>query len=767
MPPSKQSDGHLELVKSKASAQKPVQSPRVLKSIEEDSIQSSKQLLDHMFAAIDDLFYELSKRASSNNEENLYFESMRELRIKKGGLSNSFIQSLTHSFVDFLQPQPPTDDDNKNVSESGLTIVDGDDLEIDLALKGMATRTRETFKTELYEIGIRLDHLLLQVEVTENNNPLDPQQITRAFVESCRDSLNINIKTRLIVFKLFEKHVLKQLGHIYADVNQILIETGILPKVPKSLNKQGQNENESTDAPHTHSQNQQGPETPEAATLDAAPSEPAASINQSTIAALMSAFRNSQGSLYAAPNRGGSTQNNYYFYANNPGPVMKAPDLTRNLTNKQPYIDQALSSGGAPKNILPELVTELLATKNPQNPQALAQPDEDTINLVALFFDKVLEDENLPLAVQSLICRLQIPLLKVSLNDNTFLTNKDHPARRLVNTITQIGLSLDDSKPVEKDPLFKKIVDAVHTINKQYKLDVIVFTEVQNELDKLIQKESKKSMVVEKRTTQTEEGKVKIKHAKSFAQSALYDKMKDSPLHPKVSEFLTNTWLQVLIITFIKEGNEGSEWVENEQLIADLVWLSQPHENERSQARAQRLKPEILARIEKGLGIAIDNSESRSSIIRSIEDTLNELDNQSDPSSIPLQGLSDEQKETLGKASEQEKPWEEMTALERQQSRYEELSSKFYEKAKGLPLGTWIEYQDEKEGRVIRCKLSAKIDSETYIFVSRLGFKALEKSRRQFAYDMQFNKAKVLDSSPLFDRVMNNIVTHFSAASEA
>ena len=105
-----------------------------------------------------------------------------------------------------------------------------------------------------------------------------------------------------------------------------------------------------------------------------------------------------------------------------------------------------------------------------------------------------------------------------------------------------------------------------------------------------------------------------------------------------------------------------------------------------------------------------------------------------------------------------------MSALERQQSKYQELSSKYYQIAKNIPEGTWLNYFDEETGRQLRCKLSAKLDSDSYIFVNRLGLKALEKSRRQFAYDMQFNKAKTLDVRPIFERVMESVVSRLKQA---
>lgn len=746
----------LELVKGNTTEKKRVHSPGVLKHIEDSALSSSRQLLEHMFSATDDLFYELSKRATSNNEQNLYFESMREIRVKKEGLISAFLQKLASDFENLVIPSNrshnkprPSDDDEVN-----LSIVEGDDLEMELALNNMSSRARESYKNEIYDLSIRLDHLLLQISVDDSNNPLDPQQIAKAFVQSCLDNLKISIKTRLILFKLFEKHVLKQLGHIYSDANQLLIETGILPKVPKNLIK-GASSNkarapELSDTQVTPAIDIDSPSigSPQAQT------ERTISLSPEMLASLMTAIRGT--------GQGGHSTTPYYSFSSNPGPALATADLASSLTSKQPVVDHRIARS-QPKVVLRDLVKELLAKNNPATPNSLQQTDEDTINLVAMFFDKILEDQGLPIVVQSLICRLQIPILKVALKDKSFFSDNDHPARQLINTITSAGIQFDISKPLERDPLYRSIVDGVQTINRQYTLDTSIFTEVQTELTELLRKEARKSTIVENRTAQTEMGKAKIRNAKSFAQTTLFDKLKDEKLPTTISEFLTNTWLQVLVITYIKEGKEGALWVENEQLVSDLVWLCKSHSDERSKARAQRLKPEILNRIEIGLELAIDNPTTRSSRIEQIETTIDSLVEQNGSKNVEFRNLDQNQKENLGKADGVEKSWDEMTALERQQSKYEELSSKFYIEAKEIAEGTWIEHQEEN-GKVNRCKLSKKIDADTYIFVNRFGFKTLERSRRELAYDMQFKRAKILDNTPVFDRILNGIISHFQEA---
>lgn len=754
--------GHLELINQRG--REPIQPPRLLAHIQKNTLAHCEQLLAHLFSSTDDLFYDLSKRASSNNEQNLYFEAMREIRVRREGIANRFLRSVSQNFSDLIDANTQGEFDSwAREQETKLAIVDGDDLEVDLARSNMVSRTRDTYREELYELGMRLDHLLLQIEVKEDNNPVDPGQLTRAFIEACQATLEINIKAKLILYKLFEKHVLKQLGHVYADANQILMDAGILPKVPKNLDNKVVHGGVAASAP--------SPTPPlSGAAVGANPvfaPLPEFRMGYDALSMLMAAARNFA-FIGSPPPLSGSTssagaapQFNCYLYTTNPGPVMAAPELTSLLTQSQPTYDQILATG-APRNIVADVVTHALKQHNPEQPQALEQNEENVINLVAMFFDQILADEALPIEIQSLICRLQIPILKVALRDRSFFSNPEHPARLLINNITRIGIAFDTTKPLDRDPVYRKLVEIVQALNRQYKTDDRIFDELQAELDGVVEKENRKSSVVEQRTTQTEAGKSRIKLARTAAQTSLYQKLKAVDLPEFVRNFLTTHWLQVMVITHLKQGADSSDWVSNEQTISDLIWISQEHDDARSLQRRERLLPELLDRIERGLEVAIDNRDARRTKVAALEDALRVA-----PTAPQIQEtvapLNSEQKEALGKGENAPKTWEEMTAVERQQARYEELSTSFYELAKNMPEGTWLEYFDEESSKKMRCKLASKIDADTYLFVNRLGFKVLEKTRKQFAYDMQFNRAKLVDTRPFFDRIMGKVVNDLTA----
>lgn len=746
MSPNGKTD-QLELVKSKS--RHLVEPPRVLSHIKSTAISSCEQLLEHLFSATDDLFYDLSKRASSNNEENLYFEAMREIRIKKQGASVKFLQSVAENFSVILEANNHLEyrDTSDKDNTSNLSIVESDDLEVELALNNMVGRSRELYKEELYELSARLDHLLLQVNVDDDNNPLDPQQLATAFINACKSQLYINIKAKLILFKLFEKHVLKQFGHILSAANQVLIDAGILPKVPKNLSQTGANHIAADSTAETKPLPQEDKDS--AGILE--------QLDYSALTTLMAAARLAKGSPQP-----GIAPINCFIFTSNPGPLMAQPELASQLTGSQPLIDRQLSDD-APKNIIGYAVQNLLAKKNPAAPQSLNQSEEDVINLVAMFFDQILADENLPVAVQSLICRLQIPILKVAVKDRSFFNNREHPARKLINIITEAGIGFDETRPLERDPLYRKIVDIIQTINRQYKTDDNIFVEFEQELSALIDKEKNKAAIVEQRTNQAETGKSKIKRAKSDAQELIYRKLKDVSLPQKISNFITNTWLQVLTIAHLKSGKDSADWIANEQAVSDMIWLCQPHEDERSKQRVDRLLPELLYRIASGLELAIESTEAREAKVVELEKVLTDIASDKTPQD-EYQNLDEQQRDTLGRADPQQKSWGEMTALERQQAKYEELSNQFYEMAKNVKEGSWVEYFDNANNKKIRCKLAVKIDSESYIFVNRLGFKTIETSRKQFAYDMQFGKAKVLDTSPIFERIMNKVASHLKEA---
>jgi hypothetical protein len=100
----------------------------------------------------------------------------------------------------------------------------------------------------------------------------------------------------------------------------------------------------------------------------------------------------------------------------------------------------AAAPGAAPSNVIRDL------RGAPQSAQ-LGSLDALTIDIVAMLFDYVFEDRQIPPAVKAVLARLQIPTLKVALIDKAFFSSRAHPARRLLDRLAEAAIGLDEKTP--------------------------------------------------------------------------------------------------------------------------------------------------------------------------------------------------------------------------------------------------------------------------------------------------------------------------------
>lgn len=708
--------------------------PPLVRQVKDDSLAILLNCIEDLFSNCDDLFFDLSSRAASNAEQNLYFESMRELRFKKAAVINAFRQGFEQNFLALTRPANSLR--GSETTAEPLTLVQNDALEQEVAVTGMISKARTNCQEPLYHLATRLDFLVPRITIDQDNNPLDPAQVCRAFAGAC-DLFEISIKAKIIIFKQFDRLVGSKLARVYSAANELLINAGVLPKISHSIQKHA-----SAGEPERQS------------ATDGEVSAPL-QFEFAELSNLMASMRRL--GLTAVPN--------YVSYCSNPGPVLSSNDLLGLLANQRwPQAEE--SEGGAFD--LRHLVQAVLAASNPQAPSALQQPDEDVINLVAMFFDFVLDDRNLPVPIQALISRLQLPILKVAIKDRTFFSSTGHPARRLINIIADASIGWDEADQPKKDKLYNKIFEVVQAITEQFnEADPIkTFSEKLAELQEYVQQEQHRTALVERRTSQSAEGQARTHQAKSAVQELLFGRLEQTALPPSVSTFLVEQWQQLLVLTHLKHGEESPEWLEAVQVIDDLIWACLKHEDARSLQRLSKMKPELLQRVAAGLSKIAYTAETSQSTIRSIGEVLDLLQAQTN---IEFRHLTAEQAISLGHTpGSGSKNWQEMTAMERQQARYRALTYEFIRKAESLPLGTWISYEDSRRGRILRCKLAARIEaSDTYVFVNRFGFKAMEKTRKDFAYDMQQRRATVLQSGVLFDRAMENIVNNLRQVSRS
>ena len=109
-----------------------------------------------------------------------------------------------------------------------MSLVKNDDLEIAVAVAGIVSKVTSQFSLPVMQLTRRIDSLCPDRTVTERMNPLGPHQLGAAFV-GATDCIEIDIRVRIVLLKLFERFVMEHLGQAYEDANRLLAEAGVLP----------------------------------------------------------------------------------------------------------------------------------------------------------------------------------------------------------------------------------------------------------------------------------------------------------------------------------------------------------------------------------------------------------------------------------------------------------------------------------------------------------------------------------------------------------
>jgi len=145
----------------------------MLEQIRDHAIKKLEVLFSKMLDDADDTLFDLADKALSNKDQALYFDSMRELRIKRKGMENIFSQQLNSRFH-ALQDISPVVEQSKlqELPLETLSLVQEDELEENLAVDAMVSKSAAINESALRQIVIRFDTLLANLRMDSDNNPL-------------------------------------------------------------------------------------------------------------------------------------------------------------------------------------------------------------------------------------------------------------------------------------------------------------------------------------------------------------------------------------------------------------------------------------------------------------------------------------------------------------------------------------------------------------------------------------------------------------------
>ncbi|MFV1984661.1 MAG: DUF1631 family protein, partial [Thiohalomonadales bacterium] len=556
-----------------------------------------KVLVHNLFDNTDDALFELADKAETNSIQCQYFDSMRVVRFQRQEIEDAFNNNIIDQFHN-LRITHEINESLNNISIANFSLMQECDLEETLAIDGLIGKVNNRQREILFALEQRVASLLPELDINIDNNPFGPQTICNSFKESL-STLDVEIKIKLIIYKLFDKHVISHIDELYDEINTVFINAGILPKLKHDIKKSDTVNKQPGYITNAISKN---PQT----NLDKKQTINDSNVLQ-TIQELLTASRKSgtnsnydssePANIPSATGTIGSFQINGTIHANTDEVLIALNSIQLNTGHLDTNSANVLTS----ETIKNTLASQFQSMENTGPKQSINPLDNDIIDVITMMFDFILEDHDLPDAVIALVVRLQIPMLKVALIDNQFFANKTHPARKILNTIAKAGVGLTNDNCIPGNILFDKLSETTTNIIHGFKSDISIFDNLFVDLEQFLSELDE----VSKQKTQKHIDKYKkreeIKLASDWVKYSINEQIVNKKLPDEVYQFLFRQWKGVLLKTYLEKGENSKQWKKQLKFISALVWSVEAKSTIAERQQLAGIILDLLEMLKKGL----------------------------------------------------------------------------------------------------------------------------------------------------------------------
>ncbi len=723
-----------------------------------------KALLERMMDRVDDALFERAEKAENNMLQTRYFDAMRELRIIRRDISEDFIALFTTWFNEGIPRSMETGGLDLDWDSPAMGLVESDDLEEQLAITNLVNKIRGNCKQSLFALDKRVGFLLRDPDLERWQNPLGPEAICHAFRDAAK-RIESGLEIRLVIFKLFDHYVASHLDATYKEVNQHLVKLGVLPEIRASVLR-------SAAAPGRPSQT---PGWPSPASTAGSASD---YMSPPMATGVTPCYRNTpQVPDAASVPMAAGIESHHQMRRQVPDAASVA--MATGIHSSQPGYSSITASISAltflqhgevpgaefgavlidPAEIASGHLNILHGIKQSELAQNLGRTGDMTIGIVAMLFDYILEDKNIPHAMRAMIGRLQIPVLKVALLDNEFFARKSHPARLLLNRLASTAMGWNEQAG-EQDPIYLQIESTVQTILDRFEDDISLFATLLEELEEFVHGMERQAELRAERFARVMEGQERLEVAKSTTMDEIEPRISGDDNLDFVREFVATHWKNLLFVTCARQGKDSDAWNQAVTTMDELIWSVKPKRTPEQRQQLVAMQPRLLNSLRLGMErLSIPPTERDDFIAKLVRahgrtavtcdrDEQTTTGDRETERSNSVEAVVEIQKHARVNATPEAKKDADASVADDPHTAA----------ARQLAVGNWLEFLDG-EGHSKRAKLSwVSPITGTLLFTDREGLKAGNYSLDEIAQLFRSTHARVLNAAPLMDRAVSTVL---------
>ncbi|WP_231591605.1 DUF1631 family protein [Cellvibrio sp. pealriver] len=728
---------------------------------------------------------EVAEAAKSNKEQIALYETQNLMAAVQQAAEQEFCQHLANGFVKFKNKSLNTLTGEERFSGDILSLVEHSDLEETIAITSITHRADNFFAEQLWAIQQRLALLNDGEKIDERANPVSPVQFCEA-LRKVLSSLDIDVKTKIIGYKLFDQDVIGMLDGLYDELNDYLVRQNLLPNlrfVPASEKPVKAEDAVQDDPSERNEQPPQNEQQEDVQQLQRRASDKllSGSLNPNDIQyqnSLLNAIRLLQThvtqqlpAIQAAQLLAQQVATTQETQTTNT-PAVGATPATHGVpaANLQVYTQpqlvnvleqlqtqaftvtqQALADHeSGPVPIAPQSVADVgrkmmeqIASENENG--AVEAGDMQTIDLVGMLFEYMLSDDHLPDSVKALLSYLHTPFLKIAFIDKGFFEQPEHPARVLLNSLAEAGVRWVSNDGSDQYDIFTKIKTTVFRLLQEFKNDVRIFAELLIEFNAYTHNVARRQELMERRALEKAQGEEKLREAKIQVNTEVRSRTDNREMPSAILLLLLQPWSDYLSFVLLRYGDKSESWKRALQVIDDLLWSLEPKTQQADKVKQMELQDGLHAALERGFEtIGYEQAKGRKLLDAVVSlQRMALLSRKAEPAPAPMRSkLESLAAEKAGHSVVQLQP----VSTE---------EAKIVDSLKMVEFGTWFEFDGGKRLKVAWYNKK----TQHYMLVDQQGRKVSLAAGLQLARDMLAGRARIIAGStkPFFERALENI----------
>lgn len=716
----------------------------------------------------DDVLFDRAETAGASHV--LFLQGMRELRRKQDEIQEQFSTHLKSSWQAMLDRRPLSADE---IIVSGLfggggndlTIITDQQLESQLAVRHFSDTIYRHCKGPVARLEPCLAKLTGLDELDQDRNPIGPHHLGAA-IHCAFLSCELSPEICLILIKECERDLLEPLKTLYSTIENFLVESNLLPEKPSVSRPSEQGDSSNA---------QENDISKILGVLDEFPSQSAKSDTWAM--SVLNRWQDSYSQASPDSNQGEVREpidpmqlfdalHVLLQHARGQQNALSPPDnqhSRRSLSQREMLsvlsslqatsasLTTGVGSGSLDDSLADRLKNEVFAYVgqlgvDPNNTQ-LDPIDENTIDLVGMLFGVMLDERDLPGKSRQLISRLAVPFVKVALLDRKMFAQKNHPARRLLNTLAQACEGNAGQSPSER-VLMAKVEEVIERLVADFNENLAIFATLEEEFCEFLDHHHRRVHITEKRAAESQRGQEKLHLARQRAQAELEKRLSAvDGLPHAIDAFLCQPWLHHLtMVLLIDEDTEAEVKVVldlADHLLAAFIQAQRLEENDHW---LTDFYPE-LKHVFASVGLF---GEAAYAAIKALENTLNAVARSRPDLEQPLPDLP--QVTLLS-------PLAESNELDVDvDSHHEPAEAENVKQFRELPIGSWLDFLD-RNSKVQAGKLSwISPISRRLLFVNRRGVRFRVASPEELAVMHRLGRVRPHVEDDAFDSAISGLI---------